>query len=289
MNTISDATLADYKHMRQVGTRMSDEAITLLNSADVKEAGRLLGLMRADYMVFDNEEEMQVLMEFACFDMVRDGKTAIQRLADRYASDSADPDAVRYLRAACAAEFSIYRVEDVCSGRGVVLRDLFREHDRTVVDVAFGTTAVPGLVLCGRLVCLGDYWKTTGVCLPLLWDEHGIVHEEIRRLAGLLPRQGCGRNATIIHSFLEAGASEKIAYAKPGESEESLRATLRRKETSMSPRVLVPEAGLPDEARPTRFVPPVGRYDPCPCGSGRKFKFCCETKMREEHRARRHA
>jgi hypothetical protein len=23
----------------------------------------------------------------------------------------------------------------------------------------------------------------------------------------------------------------------------------------------------------------VGRNDPCPCGSGKKFKKCCETKM----------
>ena len=25
-------------------------------------------------------------------------------------------------------------------------------------------------------------------------------------------------------------------------------------------------------------APPGGRYDPCPCGSGKKYKFCCEPK-----------
>ena len=34
--------------------------------------------------------------------------------------------------------------------------------------------------------------------------------------------------------------------------------------------------GVPVEARPVvRENPKVGRNDPCPCGSGRKFKKCC--------------
>jgi hypothetical protein len=32
------------------------------------------------------------------------------------------------------------------------------------------------------------------------------------------------------------------------------------------------------ERRPAR--PSTGRYDPCPCGSGKKFKFCCEKVSR---------
>ena len=27
------------------------------------------------------------------------------------------------------------------------------------------------------------------------------------------------------------------------------------------------------------FMKKVGRNDPCPCGSGKKFKKCCESKM----------
>jgi hypothetical protein len=29
------------------------------------------------------------------------------------------------------------------------------------------------------------------------------------------------------------------------------------------------------------FQPPASRHDPCPCGSGKKYKFCCEPKQRE--------
>jgi len=36
------------------------------------------------------------------------------------------------------------------------------------------------------------------------------------------------------------------------------------------------EAAEPEKPRPeTRVAPKIGRNDPCPCGSGKKFKQCC--------------
>jgi hypothetical protein len=37
------------------------------------------------------------------------------------------------------------------------------------------------------------------------------------------------------------------------------------------------DMGLPTK---TGNHPKVGRYDPCPCGSGKKYKWCCEKKGR---------
>jgi len=34
-------------------------------------------------------------------------------------------------------------------------------------------------------------------------------------------------------------------------------------------------AGRPPVQRPVRRGPKVGRNDPCPCGSGKKYKKCC--------------
>jgi preprotein translocase subunit SecA len=34
-------------------------------------------------------------------------------------------------------------------------------------------------------------------------------------------------------------------------------------------------AAAMEKARPVRAAPKVGRNDPCPCGSGKKFKHCC--------------
>ena len=34
-------------------------------------------------------------------------------------------------------------------------------------------------------------------------------------------------------------------------------------------------AAAMEKARPVRAGPKVGRNDPCPCGSGKKYKHCC--------------
>jgi preprotein translocase subunit SecA len=34
-------------------------------------------------------------------------------------------------------------------------------------------------------------------------------------------------------------------------------------------------AAAVEKARPVRAGPKVGRNDPCPCGSGKKYKHCC--------------
>ena len=35
------------------------------------------------------------------------------------------------------------------------------------------------------------------------------------------------------------------------------------------------EVSAEQKARPVRSGPRVGRNDPCPCGSGKKYKKCC--------------
>jgi len=43
-------------------------------------------------------------------------------------------------------------------------------------------------------------------------------------------------------------------------------------------RWLFKEGHAPEQSTLTRTAPKVGRNDPCPCGSGKKFKKCCEKK-----------
>lgn len=39
------------------------------------------------------------------------------------------------------------------------------------------------------------------------------------------------------------------------------------------------EGTPPPEGSPQKVQPKVGRNDPCPCGSGKKYKKCCLSKM----------
>ncbi|MBQ5389368.1 MAG: SEC-C domain-containing protein [Clostridia bacterium] len=39
---------------------------------------------------------------------------------------------------------------------------------------------------------------------------------------------------------------------------------------------------VPQKRAPVRKAEKVGRNDPCPCGSGKKYKKCCGANEREE-------
>jgi preprotein translocase subunit SecA len=41
-----------------------------------------------------------------------------------------------------------------------------------------------------------------------------------------------------------------------------------------APEELLAPTAVSEEPRPTSTVPKVGRNDPCPCGSGKKYKQC---------------
>lgn len=42
-----------------------------------------------------------------------------------------------------------------------------------------------------------------------------------------------------------------------------------------------PYCGYPEPDTYVRENPKIGRNDPCPCGSGRKYKKCCMNKKEE--------
>lgn len=69
-------------------------------------------------------------------------------------------------------------------------------------------------------------------------------------------------------NYLCAGYRRFFTHCRPYTFE---MAALRWK--GLSPELLMEQL----RAEKTRTLPKAGRNDPCPCGSGRKFKKCCLT------------
>ena len=99
---------------------------------------------------------------------------------------------------------------------------------------------------------------TTGAALPVNRRAADRIIAEMqrheRRFGVEPPEQE--RTTLIVCACVESGASRQVAYAKPGEAA-ALRYT------------------APRSAAPPPQPSKVGRNDPCPCGSGRKYKKCC--------------
>ncbi|MBF0130235.1 MAG: SEC-C domain-containing protein [Alphaproteobacteria bacterium] len=139
-------------------------------------------------------------------------------------------------------------------------------------------------------------------CLGNIAAAHGDRRDEC---VGLLVRQlenfrinGSDLNAWIIYALIDLGAVETIDPIRrafradcvdislSGDLEEvEISLGLRQKRDTPRPRfVQLPDLFSPHELASDDEFPPqlpyrreekVGRNDPCPCGSGKKFKKCC--------------
>jgi len=121
-------------------------------------------------------------------------------------------------------------------------------------------TAVRHFVLGSHVYRMADNWVTTGAALPMTPDILQRLVSEFERRFGrkpesyrsLSPERETELATMAIQTCLSEGMSERVRYG------------------AAPPR---PHIGrTPIALPPNRHI---GRNDPCPCGSGRKFKNCC--------------
>jgi hypothetical protein len=247
--------LPRYQRLRQVGLPLNNRLVKTLSKRDIEEGGKKLGLLRNGTLVFETEDETSVLMDYCIHDVRRKGMNAVERfLAGSPAA--AGPDELVLLEALRQAWFSLFAVAEAEAGVGVQVRDLLRGDALFLVDVALSQSCGPGRLLATRVMAPQGIGMTTGAPLPLaeLWPAQQEVlvaglkaqfpGADFRRLS---PDQASEFSATVIRGCLQQGAAGRVSYVGVGET--------------------APSGRLP--------VSPAGPNDPCPCGSGRKFKHCC--------------
>jgi hypothetical protein len=251
--------LPRYKQLRQVSMELNHRLVKTLPKDVLDEGGKKLGILKKNVLVLDNEDEIAVLMDYCIYDVRRQGKNAVER----YLANSPPPpgsDERVLLEAMLQARYCLLEVESAEPGVGVHVRDLLRDEPLFVMDVSFGSTAQRGVVLASRIFAPDGIVRTTGAALPvaLLPDrERAAFLQALTALfqgeafRHLPPERMSEFVASLIRTCLQKGAAEHIQYAEPG-ARVPVRGT----------------AALPSARR-------VGRNEPCPCGSGRKFKHCC--------------
>lgn len=177
-----------YRRYRDAGQELNSRIIdTCLSDAAVTATADLLGFTsedeEEDVMVFDGEEDMDVLYDLALHDYEEDGTTAVERAWEReiWASDVERTVLDAYRRAST----SLFRVTDVEPSRAtLVLADLLGEEEGIeLVDVGFSGTAEPGVLLFTRRVPFDTFSTTSGAALPFpggVADQLVSVYEEVQ-------------------------------------------------------------------------------------------------------------
>ena len=246
--------LAFYRRLRAVQRDLHHELMKLLPKNALKECGMVLGVYKNDTLVFSSESETDVLMDYCIYDYRWDGRNVIERYINQTPTEDGSDEQI-LLNAMLEARYSLFVIDDVVRGRGVQTRDLLRGDSGFIVDVALSGTAVKGFILACRIISPGDggFSMTTGAGLPADHPIMGRIIQEIPErfgksggeIAQMSPEKAAEFSASIIRIFLEGNASSRMTY----------------------------EDNVAEET--TSASPKIGRNEPCPCGSGKKYKKCC--------------
>ena len=249
-----------YKQFRGVSFELNKILPNYGSKQTIELAARKLGLFQDGLLVFGEEDEVCVLMDYVIYDCYEDGANAVDRhIADHPPAAGSDEETV--LRAMQEAFFAVVQVEEVLEGLGVRVYDLLSDRRFLLADIGFSHTAVEGVVLATRLVPFEEFVMTSGAALPLDKDSLVAVADYVAdegladdpdAFTSLTAGQKATVTAEIIGIALEEDNSACIEYADVHEAGTYVPAT----------------PALKTSAR-------VGRNDPCPCGSGKKYKKCC--------------
>jgi SEC-C motif-containing protein len=265
MSTHSDL-LATYKRLREVRLRLNSLLVETIPKSTLEDCARKLGLFRRGTLVFDSEDEMALLMDYCLYYPDRDGRNLVMKYLEN-SPPSADSEEMIALRAMTRAYYSLIQVTDVERGVGVAVHDLLRDETGFLMDVGFGNSAQRHWMLASRIVPSEGFLATSGAALPVDPAAATRIVSELKKrkqtpetfdFKRITPMQEAELAALMIRTCLSFGMSSRIAYAEPGAHI-----------ASPTKRALASSPGTIAEA------PRPGRNDPCPCGSGKKYKLCC--------------
>ncbi len=269
---------------------------TIVNTLDRKlmhACARRLGLFHGGSMVFENETEMSVFMDYCIYDHLIGGRNPVERYLDRHPPQPGT-DGELVASAMLDASYRIIAIKSRRRGVGAQVDDILDGKEFFLNDIALSKTVRRGTLMAGRIVIADGIFMTTGASMPLQGETTLALILETGRLAGCverLNRQHRDREARIefstmvIRACLETQASDRMGFLDAEEAAREVDPLSRF--TSGPPRFLPdPDEEDFDTHRSGHHRPAlapaavsghgfVGPNHPCPCGSGRKFKKCC--------------
>jgi hypothetical protein len=264
--------MARYQQIREAAKTVTGTLTKRVSKDILHEGAAKLGILHEGVLVLGSEQEFPILMDFCLHDIRHQGLNVIDRLLAEAPYPPGSDEAI-FLEALQRAWYSCFLVESLESGVGVRVQDVIRGGDLLIHDRGMSRTAVPGLLFASRLTAPDNIVMTTGTALPIGVHSNRttlpIRLEEARTMLGRFldpsqtPEQLSEGIASIIRICLELDTPEHISYEDPNQP---------------SQRRFQPAFPAIRPARSSNPPPVLDRYAPCPCGSGKKFKFCCGAK-----------
>ena len=127
------------------------------------ESGRRLGILQEGILVFRNEDETSVLMDFALNELKPDDKSVVQMYGEKIGGEN---DVEKEILSALISSYtSLFRVDSISASDNILyLSDLLNNRiDIGLIDVGLSQSAIPGILLFIRLVPFKSIFMTSGI------------------------------------------------------------------------------------------------------------------------------
>lgn len=227
-------------------------------------AARKLGLNQSGMLIIENESEMDILQDQAMYGEFRDGRNMIDEFLDSPDQELTETE-IEYLSACQKAFYSVIIVGPSESGVGVHVMDFLSQAPFFLADTSLSLSSSEGAVLAGRVIPYKDFFISTGAMLPVLEGSVPLMQAPIANMIGAESREEEAKHiAKCVRILIEKGSTDHIGFVDEEEDlEDVYEAAAERQRQGYS------------SSRPYRRGEKIQRNDPCPCGSGKKYKKCC--------------
>jgi hypothetical protein len=254
-----------YMRLRQVFLELTTALVPQFVRTNYLEAAHDLEFVEDGIVVPPSQHATFIHADYALNEVPVDGRTLVESFQEQQAYDP-ESDHWRILEALKNSRYSVFMVDSVGQG-GLHTRDLLNANEPVyVTDMGLSQTAPPGAAIATRIVSCDGLHFTGGAALVVNVPETGSI---ARRFNALLQSVAAEIEETPLHEIRRLIARRLITgFTRMGGADRILDAHVT--ETSR----LLRGGGRSLQAKSAN-VDHVGRNDPCPCGSGRKFKRCC--------------
>lgn len=251
-----------YSALRRLSIRLNSALVKSLDPQSIPTIAGRFGMLEGRQILLETDDESAVLMDSCIHDYRVGGENAAQRyLREHPPAEGSDERLM--LEALARARYSIFEARHAEAGVGVECEDLLYGGDVFIWDISFSYNVMPGAIMAGRIFSPGPLTMSTGAFLPvdqplgrkLLQRLHPYLDPSTGHLKPVTVEETSELSLMLVGTCIRGGASAAIRYADADEIEQD----------DLEGRRLTP----------IRVEQKTGRNEPCPCGSGKKFKKCC--------------
>lgn len=154
-------TTADYLDIRRRGVSLNNKIFKKVSKEDIKTCGRHLGIWHQKALVIDNDNEMDLFVDYAIYGYRPHGFNMAEKFL-RLFHKEADDFELELLRRMRFAHYAIYQIEETNGTDTIKVVDIFSKVPYKIIDYQMAKTAYPNLILAGYLIDFDNFSIQTG-------------------------------------------------------------------------------------------------------------------------------